>query len=138
MNTTYFNGVKENNPNSRFDPSLECNGINASSTHSLSVAGAMSYDNAVRFPVLDVIYFWPNRSSLKETWTNTQETDVRVEVVCMRPDEKIEPGSRIPPSGKDLIGDEKAKFPTASGATALTYGILGWVSAAVMGVMLLL
>jgi hypothetical protein len=138
MNMTYFDGIEENNSNSRFNSSLECNGINASSTHTLDVAYRMSYENAVRFPVIDVIYFWPNRTNVTDGWEQTRQQDVRVEVVCMRPDAKIEDGSRTPPTGRELLGAEQAKFPKENDATTLRYGVLGWMSAAVMGVMLLL
>jgi hypothetical protein len=138
MNLTYFDGVEENNPNSRFNSSLECNGVNASSTHTLNVAHHMLYENAVRFPVIDVIYFWPNRSGVRDGFETTGERDVRVEVVCMRPDAKIEDGSRTPPTGRELLSSEQASFPKENDATTLRYGVLGWMSAAVMGVMLLL
>jgi hypothetical protein len=138
MNNTYVDGGKRNNPNSNFSADTECNGVNASSTHTLTVSQRMAYEDAVRFPVVDVITFWPNRSSGFQTYDTTWIQDVRLEVLCMRPDEMIVEGSSVPPSGQDLLKAEGAKFPTANGAVALNQGLLGWVGAAVMGVMLLL
>jgi hypothetical protein len=138
MNNTYVDGVKMNNLNSDFSPDTECNGVNASSTHTLTVSQRMAYDDAVRFPVIDVISFWPNRSSGFQSYNTAWVSDVRVEVLCMRPDEMIAEGSSVPPSGQDLLKVEGARFPTANGAITLERGTLGWLGAVVVGVMLML
>jgi len=118
------------------NPSLECDGVNVSSTHAFVPGNGMSYDAAVRFPLVDIINFWPNRTSgsyLEPGWAE----DVHVEVVCLRPDQVAE-GSRVPPTGREILDAENARFPTASSAVTLKYGVFGWMSAAVTSIMLVL
>jgi hypothetical protein len=142
MNLTYLSGVSDGYLNSQFDPSLECNGVNVSSTHSVTVAERMAYDAAVRFPVIDVITFWPNRSLPNglQSYDTRWPTDVLVEVVCMRPDTDIAEGSETPPSATEILARDNVTFPTASGASkfGLGHGVLGMMSAIVMGVMLVI
>jgi hypothetical protein len=137
MNNAYFDGGENGYSNSRFDPSLECNSVNASSTHILTVTDRMSYDPAVRFPVIDIITFWPNRSSGLQTYSTSWMKDVQVELVCMRPTSVAE-GSTIPPTEWDLLNNKSINFPEPSSASSVTYGMLGWISAAVTGVILML
>jgi hypothetical protein len=134
MKLDYFNGMEAGYPNSRFDPSLECNGVNVSSTHILTVTDRISYDLAVRFPVVDVITFFPNRSSGSQDYLDNWKDDVRVEMVCMRPSEIVD-GSRTPPTGSEILSNTSIKFPGTSRANTVTYGVLGWMSAVVMGIM---
>lgn len=123
MNTTFFDGVTANNSNADFPPDLECNGINASSTHAVLVAETMAYEDAVRFPVIDVISFFPNRSSGLGTYVSGWFDDVQIEIVCMKADANIVEGSTIPPSGKELLDRPGMKFPTANGAETLCVGM---------------
>lgn len=142
MNLTYLSGVSDGYLNSQFDPSLECNGVNVSSTHSVTVAERMAYDPAVRFPVIDVITFWPNRSLPNglQSYDTRWPEDVLVEVVCMRPDEEIAKGSETPPEAFEILGRHDISFPTGSSANALRlgHGALGKMSAIVMGVVLVM
>lgn len=126
------NGPRSN-MTGQLDPSLECDGLNASNTHSLLLSGDVSYDHAVRFPLIDIIAFWPNRTSRTSYYTGWSE-DVHVEVVCLRPD-SVSRESRLPPSGENLINAEGAKFPTSE-AAKLSYSSLGWLGTAVIGIML--
>jgi hypothetical protein len=138
MNTTFFDGITANNSNANFAPDLECNGINASSTHSLTVSERMAYDDAVRFPVIDVISFFPNRSSGLGSYVSGWFDDVQIEIVCMKADGEIVEGSAVPPSGKELLDRPGMRFPTANGAGTLGVGILWWISALVVGLMTML
>ncbi|KAF2826960.1 hypothetical protein CC86DRAFT_455552 [Ophiobolus disseminans] len=117
------------------DPSLECDGVNLSKTHAFTAGQGMSYDAAVRFPLIDIITFWPNRTSRTTYYTGWYD-DVHVELVCLRP-EQIAQGSRTPPSGKDLLNAEGVKFPVGSGAAAVSIGALTWLSAAVVSIMMM-
>jgi hypothetical protein len=137
MNLTYFSGIQNGYSNSRFDPSLECNSVNASSTHILTVTDRIDYDPAVRFPVIDVITFFPNRSSGSQNYMDSWKDDVRVEMVCMRPSDVVE-GSRIPPTASEILSNKSIQFPGTSLASTVTCGVLGWVSAVVMGIMIIL
>jgi hypothetical protein len=84
-------------------------------------------------PVIDVISFWPNRSESTSSWG---PDDDRVELVCMKADQEIVQASTVPPSAQELLKKEDARFPTGSGAAKLGYGMLGWISAIVVGVTL--
>jgi hypothetical protein len=140
---TYFNTRASGYPNSQFDPSLKCNGVNASSTHMQTVTEGMNYGPAVQFPIVDIITFWPNRLDGLENYRSFWSADVHVEVVCMRPT-TVADGSTKPPSPQELLNDESANFPRnqtetkSSGAKSVTHGALGLMSACIMGVMLLL
>lgn len=138
MNTTYFNNETAGNLNANFPADLECNGINVSATHSVPVSDRMAYEDAVRFPVVDIISFFPNRSSGLALYMNGWENDVQIEIVCMKADGEIREGSEVPPTGAELLEREGAKFPTASGAYALRMGIFGWMSIVAVGVMVVL
>lgn len=137
MNLTYLDGLTEGYRNSQFDSSLGCNKVNVSSTHILPVAERMDYDAAVRFPVIDVITFWPNRSNGMQAYDTRWPDNVHVEVVCMRPDANITEGSATPPRGSDMLARSNVAFSVSSGASALDlgYGLFGIISAVVMGIM---
>jgi hypothetical protein len=133
-----FNTVANGYPSSHFDPSLECNGVNASSTHIATVTDGMNYGPAVQFPVVDIITFWPNRLTAgMENYTSYWDGDVRVEIVCMR-STTVADGSTKPPSVSELLNDKNAVFPKnqttpeSSGAESVTNEIQRWMSAVVM------
>lgn len=138
MNLTYLDNISERGqsyPNSEFDPSLECKGINMSSTHSVPMQAWMKdYENAVRMPVIDIITFWPNLTAGLGRHFSGYEDHVHVELVCMRPDANIAEGSEIPPSGIEMLNDDVATFAyrSESGVSALAPGVLGCMSAAIM------
>jgi hypothetical protein len=122
-------------PNSNFSADTECSGVNASSTHILKVTDqGMTYDDAI----IDVVSFWPNRSTGIQFARNGWINDVRVEVFCLRSDEAISEGSTTPASGADLLKADSVKFPLSSGAIALRSGMLRWFAATVMGIMFVL
>jgi hypothetical protein len=152
MNVTYdlssLNGSSSRNTNIRFDPSVECDGLNASSTHGLHATPkfsntGLSYNEAIRFPLLDIITFWPNRPMSPYKFTGSRD-DVRVEVVCMRPDQ-VAQGSKVPPSGEELL-KKGTRFNNVTGEDALSaanvvplgHGMLVWMSTVAMGMRLLL
>lgn len=118
-------------------PSLDCDGVTASTTHRITLGPRTEYDRAVRFPMVDIVTFWPNRSEKGEynaEWMN----NVAAEVLCLKPD-NIAEGSRIPPDGKAMLDadDVGNTFPTGAGVV-MRGGVLGWVSAVVVGSMLVL
>ncbi|EAT81679.2 hypothetical protein SNOG_11180 [Parastagonospora nodorum SN15] len=139
MNLTFLDSAESGRgiPNSRFSPDTECSSVNASSTHILTGTDrSLYYDQAVRMPLIDVVTFWPNRSSGPRPGYSSD--DVRFEVFCLRPDDDIEDGSAVPMGAADLLREKDAKFPIGSGAVALKQGVLGWMGVAVMGIMLVL
>jgi hypothetical protein len=132
---SYMTNGRRSNATVQLNPSLECDGLNVSTTHGIARIGNTDYDHAVRFPLIDIITFWPNRTSKsKVAWASDWWEDVHVEVVCLRPD-TIAKDSRVPPSAGELMTAEGARFPT-SGAVAWTRGSLGWLSMAILGFML--
>ncbi|KAH7413648.1 hypothetical protein DE146DRAFT_761934 [Phaeosphaeria sp. MPI-PUGE-AT-0046c] len=143
MNLTYLNGINgrdainRGNNNSAFDPSLTCNDVNISSSHSVEIAEYMSYEAAVRFPTIDLITFWPNRTSGLSYYVSNWWEDVHVELVCMRPDSHITEWSDTPASGSELLSREEATFPTPNSASTLSSGVLVWISAAIMALMII-
>ncbi|KAH4033734.1 hypothetical protein HBI81_154480 [Parastagonospora nodorum] len=139
MNLTFLDSAESGRgiPNSRFSPDTECSSVNASSTHILTGTDrSLYYDQAVRMPLIDVVTFWPNRSSGPRPGYSSD--DVRFEVFCLRPDDDIEDGSAVPMGAADLLREKDAKFPIGSGAVSLKQGVLGWMGVAVMGIMLVL
>jgi hypothetical protein len=141
MNLTYLDNIRYSTPNSEFDPSLECKGTNMSSTHSVPMMEWMKdYDNAVRMPVIDIITFWPNLTSGLGVYFDGYEKHVHVELVCMRPDANIAEGSDTPPSGSEMLNDDRASFAyrSESGASPLNPGMLGWVIAVIMIIVLVI
>lgn len=139
MNLTYLDSVESGRgiPNSRFSPNSECSSVNTSSMHILrGTDRSLYYDQAVRMPLIDVVTFWPNRSSGPQPGYSSD--DVRFEVFCLRPDDDFEDGSAVPANAADLLRKEDAKFPLGSGAVVLKQGVLGWMAVVVMGIMLVL
>jgi hypothetical protein len=118
----------------RPDTSLECNGVNVTNTHALDRTIQTSYyDPTIRFPIIDIITFWPNRSDTS-VYVSTWAQDVHVEVACLRPDQ-VAQGSAVPPPGKALLED--ATFAVESGVGKVGIGdAFVWASLGVVGVML--
>jgi hypothetical protein len=96
----------------------------------------MTYADALRMPVIDVISFWPNRSTGLSSSVPSWINDTRVEVFCLRPDGPISEDSITRPSGSYLSKAKDAKF--SSEAITMDSGMLGWLSAAVIDMMLVL
>lgn len=119
----------------RANPELRCNGLNVSSTHSISPFVSLPYDQTVRFPTIDIVTFWPNRTDMQRYSTIWKE-DVHVEVFCLRP-QQIADDSTAPSSGQDLLNRQGVTFPAASGASAVGVS-LGFVVLMVVGVMVIL
>lgn len=94
--------------NSVFDAKLECDGLYPHRTRSVAEFSLKEYDIAVRFPVVEVLTFWPNRSD-PSAYTASWRDDVHVEVLCLRPDQ-IKDGSVVPPSGEELLMRPSAGF----------------------------
>jgi hypothetical protein len=140
---TYFNTRSSGYHNSQFDPSLKCNGANASSTHMQTVTEGMKCGPAVQFPIVNIITLWPSRLDGLENYRSFWSADVHVEVLCMRPT-TVADGSTQPPSPQELLNDESAEFlrnqtePKSSGGKSVTHGALALMSACIIGVMLLL
>jgi hypothetical protein len=118
----------------RPDTSLECNGVNVTNTHALDRTIQTSYyDPNIRFPIIDIITFWPNRSDTS-VYVSTWAQDVHVEVACLRPDQ-VAQGSVVPPSGDELL--EGATFAVENGVGKLGVGDrLVWAGLCVVGVVL--
>jgi hypothetical protein len=121
------------NITTHMDPSLQCDAMNASTTHATPLNGGMSYDAAVRFPLIDIMTVWPNltsRTYYQPGWIS----DVHVEISCLKPSD-VAMGSRSPPSGRDLLDAQDAKFPK-SGTGGLRRGGIGWMVGVVLGVVM--
>jgi hypothetical protein len=134
---TLFQVAKPNINNTealRPDASLECNGVNVPTTHALDRTIQTSYyDPTIRFPVIDIITFWPNRCDTL-VYVSTRAQDVHVEVACLRPDQ-VAQGSVVPPPGEALL--EGATFAVENGVGKVGVGdALVWASLGVVGVML--
>jgi hypothetical protein len=139
MNVTrYITNQRANNStfNTLPDPSLECNGVNVSSTHLLTLNSGMDYSVAVRFPLVDIITFWPNRTNM-QVYNTAWVQDVHVEIVCMRPDQIVQ-GSVVPPMGEELLSGSGKEFLPTGGTHSMNYAMLGWISVCAMGIMLFL
>jgi hypothetical protein len=118
----------------RPDTSLECSGVNVHNTHALDRTIQSSYyDPTIRFPIIDIITFWPKRSDTSvhaSEWAH----DVHVAVACLRPDQ-VAQGSVVPPSGEELL--KGATFAVENGVGKL--GVddrLVWAGLCVVGVVL--
>jgi hypothetical protein len=131
-----------------FGPNIQCDGINASSTHGLEASFGMSYGEAIRFPLVDIITIWPNRALSTSPTLATEDGDTRVEIVCLRPDE-VAQGSDIPASGEELLNKEGTKFlnvtnedassgNTTSSAHSISSdrSMLAWLSVSITGILL--
>jgi hypothetical protein len=139
------------NYTTRFDPSTNCDGLNVSSNHAwVPVPGsasvkAVSYDASIRFPLVDAITFWPNRSNGFQSYSTIWINDVQVRLVCLRPDQVVQ-GSEVPPSGEELLNRQSARFRNITGEDVLSaadkvimrHGALAWVSTVVLGMILIL
>lgn len=62
--------------------------------------------------------------------------DTHVEVLCLRPDQHIAQGSITPALGEALLNAKNAKFASL-GASPVGFGMLAWMTAAVMGTMMI-
>lgn len=92
------------------DQSSGCGGLNTTSNHGFAAPRALSYDESIQFPLVNVMTFFPDyfmRRSLG--LAPNQETDIHVEVVCLRPNQ-IAQGSRSPVSAEELLSREDANF----------------------------
>jgi hypothetical protein len=133
------------NTTRRFDPSIKCDGVNASSSHFWEGSSLMYYDTAVRFPLVDIMTFWPIRAIGLTSMSTSWIKDVRVAVVCMRPD-NVAQGSQVPPSGEELLNKVGTKFQNITGVDALSaadmvtprHGVWVWASAMAIGIILAL
>jgi hypothetical protein len=129
----------------RFVPTTNCDGLNTSSNHAVDVSISMSYSTAIQFPLVDIITFWPNRSSGFQSYNTGWLGDVQAPAFCMTPD-RLEQGSVVSVSGELLLKAPDAKFRNITGTDALSatnsvaskHGVLLWVSAMVKGMMLVL
>lgn len=120
------------------DNSSNCtDGLKPNTTKVLQFNTGMNYEHAVRFPIVDVMTFWPRRILEKGVDNSTWRDDVRVEVRCLKA-ENIARGSDQVGSAQSMIDDEKARFPTLSAAAGLRTGVMVWMSGAAMIVALLL
>jgi hypothetical protein len=135
--------------NHTLDTNTKCDGINTSSTHGLEASFGMSYGEAIRFPLVDIITFWPNHAMSTTPTSATEDGDTRVEVVCLRPDE-VAQGSDVPASGEELLNKEGTKFlnvtnggassenaPSAAHSISSKSRMLAWLSVSVTGILLL-
>jgi hypothetical protein len=118
----------------RPDTSLDCNGVNVTNTHALDRTTQTSYyDPTIRFPIIDLITFWPNCSDTS-VYVSTWAQDVHVKVACLRPDQ-VAQGSAVPSPGEALLED--ATFAVESGVGKVGIGdAFVWASLGVVGVML--
>lgn len=80
--------------------------LNASMFGGSGIAG--SYDEAIRFPSVYFVTFWPNRTGQNVFETSWVE-DVHVHVLCLRPDDIME-GSAVPPSAEELLGADGVRY----------------------------
>jgi hypothetical protein len=140
-----YNSLAPSNITTRFVSTTSCGGLNTSSNHAVDVSLAMRYDAAIRFPLVDIITFWPNRSSGLQSYNTGWPEDVQVRAFCMTPDQ-IEQGSDVQSSGEVLLKAPDAKFRNITGPDALSaadtvaskHAVLLLVSAMVTGMMLVL
>jgi hypothetical protein len=120
------------------NPNRECGDTQTASVDGIDSYLGLTYGEAMRFPVLDIITFWPNRSNEKQSWSGNWAEDVHVEVLCLRPDQ-IAPGSRVPPSGEELLNKQGAVFTLASeGGGKPGSAVWMWVSVTVVGALIFL
>jgi hypothetical protein len=77
---------------------------------SLSGSNDLSgYNQSIRFPQLHFLSFFPNRSSIKGVYETQWDTDVHVQLLCIKPDD-IQQGSAVPPSAKELLDRSDASY----------------------------
>jgi hypothetical protein len=80
-----------------------------SSMHGGIGSGLISrYNYTVRFPRPYFLTFWPKRNRHSAA-QDVGSDGVRVEILCMRPDD-IEEGSPVPPSAQELLNAEDVKY----------------------------
>jgi hypothetical protein len=129
------------NTTRRFDSSVKCDGVNASSNHFWEANSLMYFDTAVRFPLVDIMTFWPIRAKGLTSMSTSWIKDVRVAVLCMRPD-NVAQGSQVPPSGEALLNKEGTRFQNITGIDALSaadmvtprHGVWVWASAVAISI----
>jgi hypothetical protein len=90
-----YNSLAPSNTTTRFVPTTSCNGLNTSSNHAVDVSINISYSTAIRFPLVDIITFWPNRSSGFQSYRPSWLEDVQARAFCMTPN-RLEQGSVVP------------------------------------------
>jgi hypothetical protein len=92
------------------DQSSGCGGLNTTSNHGFATPRPLSYDESIQFPLVNVITFFPDYYMRRPlNFFPNRESDIHVELVCLRPDQ-IAPGSRTPVSGEELLSREDANF----------------------------
>jgi hypothetical protein len=67
------------------------------------------YNQTIRFPQLWFLSFWPNRSSVSNTYQDGWDNDVHAEIRCMKTGDVVE-GSFVPPSAQELMDSDDAVF----------------------------
>lgn len=114
LNNRTFRGdnVRAQNCTNDFEP------LNSSVVPSFGFGG--HYNGSTRFPTVQVMIFYPNRTSNNpQTGGGTLgglTTDAHIEIRCNRPDE-IQSGSTVPPSAKEIL-DAGLRYDTRLGANA--------------------
>jgi hypothetical protein len=102
-------------------------------------------DVAIRFPLVDIITFWPNHTMSSSSYVGTESGDARVEVACLRADQ-VALNSEYPASGEEILNREGNRFlnvtdEDTSSAVNVMPGktkLLRWLSASAVGIALVL